>query len=67
MCEIMSRSFGSATLSKQALVDYQKERVARLQQRISQERAKKGFDALDAAFEDDEMDAVARELEAISP
>ena len=62
-----ARSFGSATLSKQALLDYQKERVARLQQRISQERAKKGFDALDAAFEDDEMDAVARELEAISP
>lgn len=62
-----ARSFGAATLPKQALLDYQKDRVSRLKNSISQERARKGFKDLDAAFEDDDMDAVARDLESISP
>ncbi|MCW7752987.1 DUF4374 domain-containing protein [Desulfobotulus sp. H1] len=62
-----ARAFGSAILAKKALLDYQTERVNRLQKRISQERARKGFEALDKTFEEDEMDDVARELEALFP
>ncbi|TWI77485.1 hypothetical protein LZ24_00295 [Desulfobotulus alkaliphilus] len=62
-----ARVFGAAILPKKALLEYQTERINRLQQSISKERARKGFEALDRAFEEDEMDEVVRELEALSP
>lgn len=52
--ERLARTFGSAILSKKALIEYQSDRIKNLREEMEKGKAKKAFNKLDGEFEMDE-------------
>ncbi len=57
-------TFGSAVLSKKELIDYQKERISLLREKIEVKKSKKAFNKLDSEVESSETE---KELEVEIP